>query len=86
MRCSGGTTRKITAHEPAAVFHHDVFLADHGGLAAEDAVAARVQYQVRMDNAVVQRVRVVGRRSSVVGLKDLRLPPKANDRRRTTNN
>jgi hypothetical protein len=30
----------LSAHEPAAVFHHDVFLAHHGGPAAQDAVAA----------------------------------------------
>jgi hypothetical protein len=47
----------LSAHEPAAVFHHDVFLAHHGGTAAQNAVAACVQYQVRMDNTLVQCVR-----------------------------
>ena len=43
----------LQAHEPAAVFHHDVFRAHHGGPAGKDAAAAGMAYQVRVDNAVV---------------------------------
>ncbi len=43
----------LSAHEPVAVFHHAVLSAHHGGVAAQDAVAACFQYQVRVDYAVV---------------------------------
>ena len=33
---------RLQAHEPAAVFHHDVFRAQHGGAADQDAAAAGV--------------------------------------------
>ena len=46
-------------HEPAAVFADGVSVADHDCVAVEDGSAAAVPHQVRVDNAVVQRVRKI---------------------------
>ncbi len=36
--------QRLSADEPAAVFHHAVFYADHGGLTHQDVVATPVSY------------------------------------------
>ncbi len=50
--------KRLQAHEPAAVFDHDVFCDHDVCVADQDAAAADVSYQVCVDYAVVQCVEV----------------------------